>query len=97
MQKCLAITIVLMLIALHGCAYTHIRRPLDTNFDRTTLGTKVGKSQSHSVAWIIAWGDAGTQAAAMEGGLKVINHADIEITILLFGLYTRVSTIAYGM
>ena len=44
----------------------------------------------------VAWGDAGTEAAARDGNIKVIKHLDVERNMWLFGLYARVTTIAYG-
>ena len=79
-----------------GCLYTHIQTPLDIDLDRTQLGDKIGKAQWQSVLWAVAWGDAGTQAAARQGGLKVINHADSETFVILFGVYASQTTILYG-
>jgi hypothetical protein len=92
----IAFFFVLAAFLSQGCAYSHIQRPLDTDFDETRLGSKMGRAHSHSVLWLVAWGDAGTHAAAKEGDITVINHADMEVTVVLFGLYTRVSTVVYG-
>jgi len=79
-----------------GCVYSHVITPLDTDVDATRLGDKVGRSDLHSVLWLVAWGDAGTQAAAAEGGLTTINHMDVETLAVLFGLYYHRTTIVYG-
>jgi hypothetical protein len=79
-----------------GCAYMHVQTPLDTNFDATELGAKEGRSHAYSVLWLFAWGDAGTKAAATQGNLKVIRHADTEVKSVLFGLYSHVTTVVYG-
>lgn len=80
-----------------GCVYTRVTVPLDEDVDATILGDKVGRSSYESVLWIAAWGDAGTQAAAEEGGISVIRHADTEILSVLGGfLYFRQTTILYG-
>ncbi|MFT4537801.1 MAG: hypothetical protein ACI841_000979 [Planctomycetota bacterium] len=80
-----------------SCLYTRITRPLDENLDATILGDKVGRSSVHGVAWLVAWGDAGTQAAAQEGEITTIHHADQEVLSILGGLiYSRVTTILYG-
>ena len=79
-----------------GCAYTSIRRPLDENFDKTELGTKEGQAHTYTCLWLFAWGDAGTKAAAKDGGIKVIRHADMEVYSVFFGLYTRMTTVVYG-
>jgi hypothetical protein len=44
----------------------------------------------------VAWGDAGTQAAARNGGIKTLNHADTQIFSILGFVYTRQTTIVYG-
>jgi len=49
-----------------------------------------------SVLWLIAWGDASTSAAAKQGGLMTVNHMDRETLFVLFGLYTKTTTIVYG-
>ncbi len=81
---------------LPGCLYANIKSPLDTDLDQTMLGARVGKSSYQSILWLVAWGDAGTQAAAADGGLKVINHADVNVFQILFGLYSKRTTIVYG-
>ena len=98
-KKIRGIGIILLLFAallIQGCAYSHIQGPLDTNFDSTVLGSKIGKSHTQSVLWLVAWGDGGTKAAAEEGEITTITHADLEYYIVLFGLYTRVTTVVYG-
>ena len=79
-----------------GCAYTRIQRPFDMDFNQTDLGSKEGRSHTYTVLWLVSWGDAGTRAAAEDGDIKVIKHADVEYYSLLFGLYTRVTTVLYG-
>jgi hypothetical protein len=88
--------LLLCLPLLTGCLYTHIQTPLDLDLDRTKLGNKIGTSEYQSVLWAVAWGDGGTQAAAKQGGLTVINHADTETLVILGGLYWRERTILYG-
>ena len=83
-------------LLLGSCVYSHVITPLDTDLDTTVLGDKVGRSSYQSVLWTAAWGDAGTQAAAKEGGLTTIYHADHEVLSILFGLYFRETTILYG-
>ena len=86
---------VLALPLLCGC-FVNIKIPLDTDLDRTELGTKVGESSVHSVLWIFFWGDSGTQAAAKQGGITTITHADQQLLTILFGVYGRETTIVYG-
>ena len=90
------IVLLLLSVLFSGCAYTNIQRPLGTEFNETELGTKTGQSSNQSVLWLVAWGDGGTKAAAENGNIKVIRHADTKIFSLLFGLYSKVTTIVYG-
>jgi hypothetical protein len=94
LRKLLAV--LLLAAFLQGCAYSHVQRPLDIDFDSTSLGNKVGRSHIQSVLWLFAWGDGGTKAAADQGGITVINHADTETLVVLLGLYTRITTVVYG-
>jgi hypothetical protein len=90
------LSVLTIAISIQGCAYTHIQRPLDTDYDNTLLGTKVGRSHNQSILWLFAWGDGGTKAAAENGGITTITHADAEYFMILFGLYSRVTTVVYG-
>jgi hypothetical protein len=88
--------LIAMSLLVSGCAYTNIQRPLGTEFNKTELGTKIGRSSNYSVLWLVAWGDGGTMAAAEDGKITVIRHADLQVFSLLLGLYTKVSTVVYG-
>jgi hypothetical protein len=84
------------ILPLVGCAYIDVSMPLDTDLAHTQLGPKVGRSRMHCVAAAVCWGDAGTQAAARDGGLQQLNHADREVFVVLLGLYARQTTVVYG-
>lgn len=88
--------IMLVTVFLQGCIYSHIQRPLDTDYDNTSLGTKIGRAHTQSVLWLFAWGDGGSKAAAENGGITTIMHADTEYKVILFGLYSKVTTVVYG-
>ncbi len=92
----IAAALLLLAPLASGCVYTHISMPMDTNLQETRLGDKVGRSHFQSVGGLVAWGDGGTQAAAEDGGLSVLHHADREILTVLLGLYFRHTTIVYG-
>jgi hypothetical protein len=81
---------------LGGCLFTHIRTPLDTDLHETRLGDKVGEASARSILWLVAWGDAGSRAAAMNGGITVLRQMDVEYLVVLFGVYTQTTTIMYG-
>ena len=80
----------------NGCAYLNVQVPLDKNFNKTELGTKIGVSEAKSILWLFSWGDAGTKAAAENGGIKVIKYADKGYLTICFGLYSRITTVVYG-
>ncbi len=98
MKRMITLTVValLSLVLVTGCVYTHIKTPFDFDLDKTTLGSKVGKAERQSVMWAAAWGDAGTAAAAKNGGITTINHMDLEMYSIFFGIYTKTTTIVYG-
>ena len=79
-----------------GCLYTHVLTPYNTDLNKTVLGQKQGKASMESVLWLIAWGDAGNAAAAKQGGITTVNHMDREYLNVIFGVYTKTTTIAYG-
>ena len=87
---------LVFMFLLSGCFYAHVVTPLDTNVDKTVLGAKTGKAVSHSLLWVAAWGDAGTAAAAKNGGITTVNHMDREIFSVFFAIYTETTTIVYG-
>lgn len=92
----LILTLSVLVMFSSGCAYTNIQMPLDKDFDKTELGTLQGESSTHSVMYLVSWGDSGSRAAAEQGNLKQINHADRKILSVLFGMYTRITTVVYG-
>ena len=87
--------LLLMMLTISGC-YLHIISPLDTDVSQTTLGSKTGESSCYSILWMVAWGDAGTAAAAENGEITVVNHMDRETFVVCWGLYAKETTIVYG-
>lgn len=86
----------LLWLATTGCVYMNVTAPLDTDLDKTELGSKVGKSEAQSVLGVVAWGDAGTQAAARNGGITTLRQMDQETFAILGFVYVRVRTVLYG-
>ena len=91
-----SIILFFLTLTLSGCIYSNVQRPLGTEFNETELGSKVGRASNRSLLWLVGWGDAGVKAAAENGNLKVIRHADIQLISVLFGLYLETTTIVYG-
>lgn len=96
MKRPLAALLGLSLLALPGCLYANIKSPLDEDLQTTRLGSKVGKSANHMILGLVAWGDASTQAAAQDGGITTLNHADQEWFSILWFVYGRSTTVVYG-
>ena len=88
--------LALALAALLCTACVNITIPLDTDLDRTQLGPKVGRASIHTVLLLFAWGDGGTEAAARQGGITTITHADQQVFALGLIVYARRTTIVYG-
>lgn len=88
--------LVFSLLSFGGCAYVDTRTPFDMDLDRTELGSKVGTAEAYSILWLVAWGDASYAAAAENGNIKVLRHADQETFAVFFGLFTRWRVVVYG-
>ena len=87
---------LLLVVTLAGCAYVDTRGPYDRDLDNTELGTRVGRSHNYSLLWLFAWGDGSYAAAAQDGEISVMKHADVEVFSVLFGLYVRRTIVVYG-
>ena len=79
-----------------SCAYVDIKTPYDKNLDKTQLGSKVGVSHIYSLMWLVAWGDGSYSAAAKNGGITIMRHADQQVQYYLFGLFAKRTIIVYG-
>ena len=95
-MKGIRVLALALAVLLPSCVYGNFGSPLDTNLHETQLGTKVGESSFHSILWLVAWGDAGSKAAAMEADITNLRHMDRRTLIILFGVYYRQTTIVYG-
>lgn len=87
---------VVAAVMLTGCLYAHVTLPYGTELNKTELGHKQGEASMQSVLWLFAWGDAGAAAAAKNGQITTLMHMDRELYVVLFGIYTRQTTIVYG-
>ena len=79
-----------------GCVYSDVRVPMSGEFRNTRTVTRSGEATTRSVAWLVAWGDAGLQKAAENGGLTTLEYADRAFVNVLFGLYMSNTTVVYG-
>ena len=87
---------LLLTLVLSSCVYLDATIPLDKDLDKTQLGAKTGAASTYCILWLVAWGDSGAKAAAEQGHITTINHADRHVYSVLFGLYTKETTIVYG-
>ena len=96
MNRIIISVLLLFTLLLHGCFYVNTRTPYDRNLNNTDLGSKQGTASMHSVLWLFAWGDSSYAAAAKDGNIRVLKHADQEVRIYLLGVYSRRTIIVYG-
>jgi hypothetical protein len=90
------VVLLVVVVILSSCVYTQITMPLTTELNRTELGHKRGESSMYSYFWLVAVGDAGAATAAKRGGISIMTHMDREYQSVLYGIYTRTTTIVYG-
>ena len=77
-----------------GLMYQNTRAPLDVDYDSSKLGKK-GSASTECVLGLFSWGDASTEAAAQNGGVTTINHADYDFFNVL-SVYAKYTTTVYG-
>ena len=96
LSRCSSGLVLALSLLVPGCIYGDFSHPLDIDVNNTELGSKVGEASVESVLWLVMWGDSGTQAAAKNGGIKVIKHMDQHTFYVLGGLFYKNTTIVYG-
>jgi len=96
-RRLLPFVLLVTLGTLPSCLYADFKTTHDVDLQETTLGSKVGRSTMHGVLFGMGmWGDAGSQAAAEDGGITVMRHSDLELFSVLFGIYFRRTLVVYG-
>ena len=78
-----------------GFIYTQYKAPLDVDFDATPVPMKKGTASTMCVLGLVAVGDASARAAAQDGGITRIEHADYD-TLNVLGVYSKFTIIVYG-
>jgi len=78
-----------------GIFYSDIQAPLDVDYDQTALTNKTGEATSMSILGLVALGDCSAEAAARDGGIKTITHADYKFHNLL-GIIQTFTTVVQG-
>jgi hypothetical protein len=104
----LVLVTVLAALALSGCViapvvpplglvYSSVSAPLDlTSRQDKEIGPAKGEASTTTVFYLFSVGDAGINAAARNGKLKTVNHVDYAFKNVLFGFFSRYTTVAYG-
>ena len=82
-SKILPAIVLAIIFTASGCAYVNIRTPFDTDLNGTDLGSKKGFATAYSLLWLVSWGDASYAAAAKNGDITVLKHADQEMQQIL--------------
>lgn len=79
-----------------GLAYSQFAAPLDVDFQNTDMsGMKKGTADATSILGLVAWGDVSSQAAAQNGGITKIIHADYEYSNILY-IFQKTTVVVYG-
>lgn len=81
----------------YGTLFNDTTMPVDITFEPNAIGPARGTSAATSVLWLFSYGDCSVQSAARDGNLAIVNHVDADVTNILFGLYTRYETVAWGI
>lgn len=83
-------------ISAPGGMFSKLAAPMNLRFRGTELGPKRGEAHSVSVLGIISFGDASIAAAAREGGIKTIHHADTKMLSVFGPVYWQHTTVVCG-
>ena len=78
-----------------GNVYTNYTAPLGVELTDTKIGPKTGEAKTTSILGLVAFGDASIQAAAKNGGLKKVYHADYKYFNIL-GIIKETTVIVNG-
>ena len=89
-----------------GMIYSRVKAPIVAGVSGKPVGPLVGRASANSIAIppnpfgipavaLFTWGDMSKQAAATNGGITNVTHADYEMTLVLM-FFRRVTLVAYG-
>ena len=79
-----------------GGVFNNTVAPLDVDMEATKLGSRQGESSCFSILGLVSIGDASINAAAKNGGITTIQHADYKYMNVFFGVFQEYTTIVYG-
>jgi len=108
MKTALALGLCVVLLLASGCVsyyapvmppsgmlFSAISAPMDVDLDQTSMGMSDGSASSYSILSLVAFGDCSIEAAADDGGLRTINHADYKYLNVL-GAFSMFTTVVHG-
>ena len=75
--------------------YTDMKAPMDVDLNSTSPGSKSGSASTQNILGLVSWGDASVEAAAADGGIGTVNHADYQFFNIL-GIYSKFTTVVHG-
>lgn len=98
-----ALGVVLLALFVSGCVFAPVVPPRGVLFNDQTSplfpggrpGTKEGRASSHSILFLVGWGNSGLDRAARNGGIVEIRHTDYRIQNYAL-VYQRYTTIVRG-
>jgi len=85
----------------YGAVYTHITRPLTTNFHRTPVGDGFHakgdvKELRYNAYLRVLWDENSIGSIAKDAGLSELYYADLE-TFSILGIWTQYRVHVYGI
>jgi len=81
----------------NGIVFSNVKAPITTEFgEGTSVPAKQGTASAHGILGLLAFGDASVKAATDEGGLTSVRYVDYDYLSVLFGVYSKFTTIAHG-
>jgi hypothetical protein len=93
----------LVAITLTGCVFAPVAPPRGILYnDQTSVlfqggrpGEKEGRASSHSILFLVGWGNSGLNKAMKDGEINELAHTDYRIQNYLL-IYQKYTTIARG-
>jgi len=78
-----------------GMVFSDVKAPLMVDYDKTQVSPRSGQAESMCILGLVTVGDNSIQAAALQGGLKTIEHVDYHYFNVL-GVYQKTTVTAFG-
>jgi hypothetical protein len=96
-SKFYLLVILLLIVLLSGCV-ANIKTPmiaLSLDYKSDTY-PKVGYASCKQFVWVFMNGDCSLAAAMQNGGITKVHHVDTSVSVIVFGAYSRFTTVVYG-